>query len=269
MLNQATLDKMHVLRLSAMAEAFRHQCESTQWNELSFEDRFGMLVDAEWTGRQQRKLSRRLKSAQLRYAASVEDLDFQPARGLTRPSLLSLASCAWIQEKQNLIVTGSTGTGKTYLACALAEKACRSDFSAYYVRGPRLLHDLVVARADGSYSRMLAKLARIELLAIDDWLLTPFKENERRDLLEIIEDRYERGSTLIATQLPTAGWHQAIGEPTVADAICDRLLHRAHRIDLRGPSMRKKAIEPATQTAGTESPEPENAGHEAGGRKKR
>ena len=269
MLNQATVDRMHVLRLSAMAEAFRHQCESTQWSELSFEERLGMLVDAEWTGRQQRKLSRRLKSAQLRYAASVEDLDFQPARGLTRTSLLSLASCAWIQEKQNLIVTGPTGTGKTYLACALAEKACRSDFSAYYVRGPRLLHDLTVARADGSYTRLLAKLARIDLLAIDDWLLTPFKENERRDLLEIIEDRYERGSTLIATQLPTTGWHQAIGEPTVADAICDRLLHRAHRIDLRGPSLRKKEIEATAQTNVSDRPEPTTGAEEPAGRKKR
>jgi DNA replication protein DnaC len=239
-LTEATVDKMTAMKLSAMADAFRQQQETTQWNALSFEERLGMLIDAEWTSRQQRKLGRRLKAAKLRYPASVEDIDFQAARGVSRQSILALSSCAWIQEKQNVILTGPTGTGKTFLACALAEKACRADFSAVYVRAPRLLHDLVVARGDGSYSRLLAKLARTDLLAIDDWLLTPLKDPERRDLLEIIEDRYERGSTLIATQLPTKTWHESIGEPTLADAICDRLLHRAHRIDLQGHSMRRR-----------------------------
>lgn len=247
MLTEATVDKMITLRLSAMAHAFRQQAESPQYRELSFEERLGMLVDAEWTSRQQRKLSRRLKSAQLRYSASVEDIDFQASRGLVRQSFLSLASCAWIPAKQNVILTGCTGTGKTFLACALAEKACRADFSAYYVRVPRLLHDLTVARADGSYSRLLAKLARTDLLALDDWLLTPLKDSERRDLLEVIEDRYERAATLIATQLPVTAWHQAIGEPTLADAICDRLIHRAHRIDLSGPTLREP--KPSTEAA--------------------
>jgi DNA replication protein DnaC len=247
-LNEATIDKMTGMKLSAMAEAFRQQTESTQYRELSFEERLGLLVDAEWTGRQQRKLARRLKTARLRYSASVEDINFQASRGLARQSFLSLASCDWIEEKQNVIVTGPTGTGKTFLACALAEKACRADFSAKYIRAPRLLQDLMVARADGSYSRFLAKLARIDLLTIDDWLLTPLKDAERRDLLEIIEDRYERRSTLIATQLPTSAWHQAIGEPTLADAICDRVLHRAHRIELKGKSMRQSSAEPKGKT---------------------
>ncbi|MBD3337328.1 MAG: AAA family ATPase [Candidatus Eisenbacteria bacterium] len=240
MLNQATLDKMQAMRLSAMAEAFQKQLESPQLAELSFEERLGMLVDSEWTAREQRKLARRLKGAKLRYQACLEDVDFKAPRGLDRQVILSLGSCAWIGEHHNLLITGPTGTGKTYLASAFAERACRSGFTAYYVRAPRLLHDLMVARADGSYSRVLAKLAKIELLAIDDWLITPLKDQDRRDLLEVIEDRSERSSTLIATQLPVKSWHEAIGEPTLADANCDRLVHRAHRIELQGTSMRER-----------------------------
>jgi DNA replication protein DnaC len=253
MFDQATIDKMTTMRLSAMADAFRQQSESSQYRELSFEERIGLLVDAEWTSRQQRKLARRLKSAQLRYPASIEDVDFQAPRGLSKQAILSLASCAWIEAKQNVVVTGSTGTGKTFLACALVERACRTDFSAHYVRAPRLIHDLLVARADGSYTRFLNKLARLDLLAVDDWLLSPLKDTERRDLLEVIEDRSERSSTLIATQLPVSAWHAAIGEPTLADGICDRLLHRAHRIELKGRSRRKPVSEGKN---GTEEEEP-------------
>lgn len=245
MLNQATLDKMHQMKLSAMAEAFAQQRASTQWTELTFEERLGILVDSEWTARQNRKLTRRLRMAKLRYPASIEDVDFHAPRGIKRETILSLASCSWIAEYHNVILTGKTGTGKTFLACALAEKACRNDFSAYYVRIPRLLHDLAVARGDGSYTRLLAKLAKFNLLALDDWLIAPLKDQERRDLLEVVEDRYERGSTLIATQLPVGSWHEVIGEPTLADAICDRLVHRAHRIDLEGGS-RRKPMEPPT-----------------------
>jgi DNA replication protein DnaC len=238
-LNQPTLDKMQEMRMPAMAEAFDEQLRSSQYAELSFEERLGLLIDAEWTSRQQRKLQRRLKSAKLRYPASLEDLNFRASRGLDRQVVLALGSCSWIAEHHNLILTGPTGTGKTYLACALVERACRSGYSAYYVRAPRLLHDLAIARADGSYGRLLVRLAKTQLLAIDDWLITPLKESQRQDLLEVIEDRSECASTLVATQLTTDAWHAAIGEPTLADAICDRLIHRAHKIELKGPSMRK------------------------------
>ena len=243
MLIQETMDKMQQMKMPAMADAFQQQRESTQYQELGFEDRLGMLIDAEWTSREQRKLSRRLKAAKLRYAASLEDVDYRTPRGLDRRVMLSLGTCSWIQERHNLILTGSTGTGKSFLASAFCERACRSGFSAYYVRAPRLLHELAVARGDGSYSRVLAKLLKMQLLAIDDWLIAPLKDSERRDLLEIIEDRNEAASTLIATQLPVRAWHEAIGEPTLADAICDRLVHRAHGIELKGASMRKVRAE--------------------------
>lgn len=246
MLNQVTLDRMHEMKLSAMAEAFDEQRTSPEWGQITFEERLGILIDHEWTYRQNRKLTRKLKAAKLRYPVSLENVDFHAPRGLEREVILSLSSCAWIQETKNLILTGPTGTGKTFLACAMAEKACRQDFSAYYVRTPRLLHDLAVARGDGTYGRVLARIAKIDLLALDDWLIAPLSDPERRDLLEIIEDRYEKSATLIATQLPVTAWHEVIGEETVADAICDRLVHRAHRIELKGGSMRKKSESKST-----------------------
>lgn len=247
MLNQATLDKMQAMKMAAMAEAFGQQRGSSQYAELSFEERVGLLVDAEWTAREQRKLSRRLRAAKLRHAASLENIDFKAPRRLNRQVVLSLGTGAWIGQHHNLILTGPTGIGKSFLSCAFVEAACRKGFSATYVRMPRLLYDLALSRGDGSYSRLLARLAKLDLLALDDWLLAPLKDAERRDLLEVIEDRSERASTLIASQLPVKDWHGVIGDPNQADALCDRLLHQAHRIELKGPSLRQTKAEPRTK----------------------
>jgi DNA replication protein DnaC len=240
MLRQQTLEKMRAMRLDAMAEELERQLESPQHAELDFEERVGMLVDTEWTHREQKRLKRRLKLAKLRYPACLEDVDYKNGRGLNRQVLLSLGTCGWVRDHHTLIIVGATGTGKSFMACAFVERACRSGFTGHYVRAPRLLHDLAVARADGSYGRLLARLAKLDLLAIDDWLLNPLSDSERRDMLEVIEDRTERASTLIATQLPVSAWHEAVGEATLADAICDRLVHGAHRLELKGPSMRDR-----------------------------
>src|SRR2546422_3580631 len=238
MLTHPTIEKLQALHLHAMATAFDQQRSSSQHAELSFEDRVGLLVETEWTAREQRKLTQRLRHAKLRYPASLEDVDFNTPRGLQRDVVLSLGTGAWIRDHHNLLITGPTGIGKSWLASAFVQSACRHGFTATYVRAPRLVHELAVSRGDGSYTQRLAKLAKLDLLAIDDWLLAPLTDGERRDLLEVIEDRTERRSTLIASQLPPTAWHAAIGEPSVADAICDRLIHRAHKLTLKGPTMR-------------------------------
>ncbi len=244
MLTQQTLDKMNAMKLSGMADALEQQRRAGEHARLGFEERLGLLVDAEWSVREQRKLTRRLRFAKLRYQASLEDVDFKHPRGLDRQQVLSLGNCGWIQSRHNLVVTGPTGIGKSYLACAFVERACRRGFSASYLRLPRLLQQLAVARGDGSYERVLARLARLDLLAIDDWLLAPLRDGERRDLIEVIEDRSERASTLIASQLLAKNWHAVIGDPNLADSICDRLLHNAHRLELKGPSIRRTSAAP-------------------------
>jgi len=246
MLTQQTLDKLNAMKLTGMAEAFEQQLGSAEHGRLSFEDRFGLLADSEWTAREQRKLTRRLRSAKLRHAASLEDINFKHPRHLDRQQVLGLGSCTWIHSRHNLLIIGPTGIGKSYLSCAFVERACRRGYSAAYVRLPRLLHELAVARGDGSYTRLLSRLARLDLLAIDDWLLAPLRDGERRDLIEVIEDRSESASTLIASQIPFQDWHAGIGDPNQADAICDRLLHNAHRIELKGPSMRRTKAAPKT-----------------------
>jgi DNA replication protein DnaC len=238
MLTHPTIEQLQALHLTAMAQAFEQQRGSSQHAALSFEDRFGLLVDTEWTAREQRRLAQRLRHAKLRYPACLEDVDFATPRGLVREVVLSLGTGGWLRDHHNVLITGPTGIGKSWLACAFVQNACRQGFSATYVRMPRLLHELAVSRGDGSYARLLARLAKLDLLAIDDWLLAALTDGERRDLLEVIEDRSERASTLIASQLPPTAWHAAIGEPSVADAICDRLVHRAHRLTLKGPTMR-------------------------------
>jgi len=244
MLIEQTLEKMNVMKLSGMAEGLRQQLGSPEHVRLAFDDRLGLLVDAEWIAREQRKLAKRLRAAKLRYPASIEDVDFKHPRGLDRQQVLSLSNGGFVQGRHNLVITGPTGVGKSYLACAFVERACRLGYKASYVRLPRLLQQLAVGRGDGSYVRVLDRLARLDLLAIDDWLLAPLRDTERRDLVEVIEDRSERVSTLIASQLPTKDWHASIGDPNLADAICDRLLHNAHRIELKGASKRRTKTDP-------------------------
>jgi len=238
-LTQPTLEKLNAMKLTGLVQALQQQLGSGEYARLNFEERLGLLIDAEWTAREERKLGRRLSAAKLRHPASLEDVDFKHPRHLDRQQVLSLGSCSWIQNRHNLVIIGPTGIGKSYLACAFAERACRRGHSAAYVRMPRLLHELAVARGDGSDTRLLARLAKLELLAIDDWLLAPLRDAERRDIIEVIEDRAERASTLITSQVPAKDWHAGIGDPNQADAICDRLLHNAHRIELKGPSMRR------------------------------
>ena len=244
MLIEQTLEKMNSMKLSGMAEGLRQQLGSPEHVRLAFDDRLGLLVDAEWIAREQRKLAKRLRAAKLRYPASIEDVDFKHPRGLDRQQVLSLGNGGFVQSRHNLVITGPTGVGKSYLACAFVERACRLGYKASYVRLPRLLQQLAVGRGDGSYARVLDRLARLDLLAIDDWLLAPLRDTERRDLVEVIEDRSERVSTLIASQLPTKDWHASIGDPNLADAICDRLLHNAHRIELKGASKRRTKTDP-------------------------
>ncbi len=249
MLTQPTLDRMNAMKMFFMVDAFQRQLATTQSSALSFEERLGLLIDAEWSGREQRKLDQRLRTARLRHSASLEDVDFKAHRGLSRDLVLALGRGDWLRERQNLLITGPTGVGKSYLACAFAERACRSGFTALYLRAPRLYQELAVSRGDGSYGRLLARLTRTQLLIIDDWGLAPLKDQERRDLLEVVEDRYERASTLITSQLPVKAWHEVIGDATLADAICDRLVHCAHHLELKGPSLRETKARPAAKGA--------------------
>lgn len=208
---------------------------------LDFDERFGLLVDAEWLDRQNKRLARNLREAKLRLSdACIEGIDYPARRKLDKSVIRGLASCAWIQEQHNVVITGPTGVGKTYIACALAQQACRKGYRAMYRRVPRIFDEILLARADGTYPRWLAKVARFDVLVLDDWGLVPLAESERRDLLEIMEDRYGNRSTILTSQMPVAQWHDQVGDPTIADAFCDRLLHNAHRIELHGPSRRQE-----------------------------
>jgi DNA replication protein DnaC len=240
MLTHPTLDKLHGLKLAGMAKALEEQLQMRDLEGLTFEERLGLLVDREATERQNRKLQTRLKKARLRLNAALEDIDYRSPRGLDKSLILSLASCRWIEDHLNILITGPTGAGKSYLACALAQKACREGYRALYFRLPRLLQELAMARGDGRYGKVLTTLAKNDLLVIDDWGLVPLDDHGRRDVLEILEDRHDVRSTLVTSQLPLANWHETIGHPTLADAILDRLVHNAYKIPLIGESMRKK-----------------------------
>ena len=240
MLNQQTIEKLHALKLIGMAEALKDQLLQPDINRLSFEERFGLIVDRQWIWKEDRRLQRYLKQAKLKLDACVEDIDYKHHGGIDQSVIMRLISCDWIRQHQNIIITGPTGTGKTFLACAFANKACREGYRTLYIRSPKLYYELAVSRGDGSYGNMINKLARTQILVIDDLGLAPMTDSERRDLLEVIEDRHGNASTIVTSQLPVENWHEHIGDPTIADAILDRLIHNAHKIKMKGGSMRKK-----------------------------
>lgn len=245
MLNEPTTEKLYELRLATMAEAWKAQQSDPGASQLSFDERFALLVDAEHRARDNRRLKRLLKDAELRIpSACVEDVETTASRGLEKAMLRQLGSCIWIGEHHNVLITGPTGVGKSYLASALGQAACRRGLRVLYRRLPRLLEQLSLAKADGSYARVLSKLAKADLLVIDDLGLGSPKEAERHDLLEVMEDRYGKLSTVVTSQLPVSKWHEWIGDPTVADAVLDRVVHNAYKLELRGNSRRKEKATP-------------------------
>jgi DNA replication protein DnaC len=241
MLIHPTLEKLESLRLTGMLTALQEQMGMDDINDLSFEERLGLLVDREAVCRESRRLKTRLRKAKLRHAAAVEDIDFRHPRGLDKSLVMRLADCNWLKNHENLIITGPTGVGKSYLACAFAQKACRTGYSAIYLRTSRLFENLGLAKGDGRYIKLLTGFAKTDLLVLDDFGLAKLNREHQHDLLEILEDRHGLKSTLVTSQLPVEHWHEQIGDPTMADAILDRLVHSAHKIQLKGGSMRKKA----------------------------
>jgi len=240
MLKHPTLDKLELLRLFGMAKALREQMDLPECATLTFEERLGLLVDREATERENTRMNARLKRAKLRHTATIEDIDYRHPRGLDKATLLSLASCQWIRDRHDCLITGPTGVGKSYLACALAHKACREGYSALYRRASHLFEELAIAKGDGRYRKLMARYARIDLLVLDDWGLSPLTDEQRHDTLELLEDRHELRSILVTSQFPVEKWHPIIGNPSLADAILDRLLHNAYRLTLKGDSLRKK-----------------------------
>lgn len=240
MLIQPTIDKMKALKLTAMAEAFVEQLRFPDIASLSFEERLGLLIDCQMTDVENRRVQNRLKSAKLRLSASIEDLDFRDSRGLSRSQIMSLSLNQWVRSHQNILITGPTGAGKSYLACALAQKACRDGHAVLYQRLPRLLQDISVARHDGRYPKLITQVTKCEVLILDDLLISPLTLDDQRELLEIVEERYDRKATVVTSQLPVKSWYDAMQDPTLADAILDRLVHNSHKVELRGDSMRKK-----------------------------
>ena len=232
MLNQPTLEKLQTMKLHGMADAFRSQMETADMSQLSFEERFALLVDQQWLWKENRALARRLRSAKLKERGSIEDLD--------RKLMRTLASSEWVRQNQNILLIGPTGIGKSWLGCALAQKACRDGFTILHKRVTELFRELAVAHVDGSIGRVLLKLSRVDVIVLDDFAMAPLKDSERRYFLEICDDRYQRRSMILTSQMPVAHWHEQIGDPTIADSILDRLVHNAYRVELSGESIRKK-----------------------------
>jgi len=245
MLNQPMMEKLLAMRLHGMVEGLKTQAQDQAIHELSFLERLSLLIDQQWNWRENQALARRLKVAKLRGPACVEDIDYRAPRGLDKTVVRALAKdSTWVRNHENIFVIGPCGVGKSFLAGALAQKACRDGYSALNLRAAALLRDLGLARADGSLRHLLARLSRIDVLVIDDWAMAPLSEAERREIWEICEDRYQTRSTILTSQLPVSRWHEQIGDPTIADGILDRLVHNAHRIEMRGESMRKKRNPP-------------------------
>ncbi|MGH9028197.1 MAG: IS21-like element helper ATPase IstB [Acidimicrobiales bacterium] len=240
MLANTTIEGLRTLHLNAMAQGLLEQRERLDYAELSFEERLGLLVDRELLTRDNRRLERLLKAAKLKLPAAIEELDYSRPRGLDRHVVLALATSAWVAQHQVVLVVGPTGVGKTFLACALAQSAIRNGHSALYLRAPRMFDELAIARGDGRLARLTASWARIDVLVIDDFLLRPLSADQAADLLEIVEDRAQHRSTILTSQLPVGNWHEALGDPTIADAVLDRLLERANRLELIGDSMRRR-----------------------------
>ena len=240
MLTQPTIEKLNSMKLTAMAKAFADQMQCPDITQLTFEERFGLIVDHQMTDLENRRMQSRLKKAKLRLPASLEDLDFKQGRGLDRSTVMSLALNQWVMSHHNILVTGPTGAGKSYLACALAQKACRDGYATLYQRVPRLLQEIAVSRLDGRYAKLIAPITRCEVLILDDLLISPLTREEQRELLEIVEERYDRKATIVTSQLPVKAWHDAMQDPTLADAILDRLVHNSYKLELKGESMRRK-----------------------------